>query len=67
MVTDFCLNNYYEITPRSPFLPSLDRIDNEAGYTKENTRIIWLIENYARNIFSDSDVENFCRRKLGLI
>lgn len=64
MLKEFCSCNYYTLVPRSPFLPSLDRLNSKKGYTETNTRVVWLIENYARNIFTDEDVLEFCRRKL---
>lgn len=62
----FCEENYFVLEPWHPFRPSVDRIDNGLGYTEENTRIVWYIENCCRNRFSDSDVLEFCRRKLGI-
>ena len=62
----FCETHYYVLGPKNPFQPSLDRIDGSKPYTPENTRVVWLIENYARNGFSDSEVVEFCKRKLGL-
>lgn len=69
LVKEFCQNNYYE-APRngkSPFQPSLDRIDTNKGYEMGNIRVVWLVENYARNSFSDEQVIEFCKRKLGLL
>ena len=66
-VTDFCKNNYHVLAVKSPFKPSVDRIDNKNGYTQNNVRIIWLIENYCRNTFTDEEVIEFCKRKLGLL
>lgn len=40
---------------------SLDRIDNEIGYFEGNVRFVSLIANYARNIFTDEQVIEFCR------
>lgn len=49
-------------TKISPFQASLDRLDNSKGYIKGNVRFVSLMFNYARNIFSDSDVIDFCNR-----
>lgn len=38
---------------RDPFQPSIDRIDNERGYEKDNVRIVCLIVNLARSDFGD--------------
>lgn len=65
-VIEFCACNHYSLDANSPFRPSLDRIDNKFGYTPENVRIVWLIENYARNVFTDQQVIEFCQRKLGI-
>ena len=62
----FCENNYHVLATRHPFMPSLDRIDSSQGYTLGNVRVVWLIENLARNLFTDDQVIEFCRRKLGI-
>ena len=67
MVSDFCKSNHYSLNGKDPFKPSLDRLDNLKGYTKENTRIVWMIQNYAQNTFTDDQVVEFCKRKLNLI
>jgi hypothetical protein len=66
LLIEFCTKNYFSIAPRHPFRPSCDRIDNARGYTKDNVRICWLIENYAKNVFTDEQVIEFCKRKLGI-
>lgn len=45
---------------KNPYSASVDRIDNTKGYVKGNIRFVALIYNYARNIFSDDEVINFC-------
>lgn len=68
MIKVFCENNYHsESTSKNPFKPSLDRIDSSNGYTKSNTKVCWMIENYCKNTFTDDEVIEFCMRKLGLI
>ena len=44
---------------RQAFSPSLDRIDNDKGYTPENTRLVCAMYNYCRNVARDEDVEYF--------
>lgn len=39
---------------------SLDRINNDKGYTQGNVRFVSVMFNMARNTFSDQDVLNFC-------
>ncbi len=39
---------------------SLDRIDSSKGYIKGNVRFIAVIANYAKNLFTDDDVIEFC-------
>jgi len=62
----FARDNYCDARRGSPFRPSVDRIDGAGWYTVKNVRVVWLIENYARNRFTDEDVVRFCRLKLGL-
>lgn len=63
----FAASNYCEFTPRSPFKPSLDRLNSKGTYEISNLRVCWMIENYARNTFTDLQVIEFCKRKLGLL
>lgn len=64
MVNEFCEQNYYDLSPGHPFRPSLDRVDKKKGYVTTNVRVIWYIENLARNVFDDAHVLEFCKRKL---
>lgn len=63
----FCAQQYHVLAPRHPFRPSLDRIDHKRSYMNDNVRIIWLIENYAKNVFTEEQLVEFCQRKLGLL
>lgn len=47
--------------PLTPYCASVDRIDNSKGYIKGNIRFISVMANYARNIFSDEEVIDFCK------
>jgi len=40
----------------SPFRPSIDRVDNSIGYTKENCRVTCVIYNKAKSDGIDEDV-----------
>lgn len=66
LIEKFCASNHFIIDHKSPFRPSVDRLDNTKGYTLDNIRICWLIENYCKNIFTDEQVIEFCKRKLGI-
>lgn len=43
-----------ESEKRRPFIPSIDRISSNKGYTKENVRIVWLAVNMALFTWGDS-------------
>lgn len=67
LVDEFCQNNYHVISlKKHPFKPSIDRVDSSKGYTMGNLKICWMIENLCKNTFSDADVIEFCKRKLGV-
>jgi hypothetical protein len=46
-------------TSHLPTNASLDRINNEVGYRRNNVRFVSLIANLARQQFSDEDVFDF--------
>ena len=66
IVVAFCESCYHNMEPGHPFRPSLDRVDNSKGYTNDNVKIVWLIENLARNRFTEEQLIEFCKRKLGI-
>lgn len=66
MVREFCDTHYHNLSRCHPFRPSIDRKVPEHGYTMENIKIVWVIENYARNRFTEDDVILFCKLKLGI-
>lgn len=41
---------------RGPWIPSLDKINPNEGYTEENTRVVCWIYNTAKNVYTDEDV-----------
>ena len=42
---------------RHPFSPSLDRINNDKGYTTRNVRVVCTMYNFCKNTALDEDVE----------
>lgn len=53
-------------TIRHPMSPSIDRIDTNRGYTKDNCRMVTLIFNTARSDWGDEVVIEFAKSLLGL-
>lgn len=49
----------------TPFRPSIDRIDNGKGYTKDNCRIVSVIYNKAKSDYRDSDVVKMAKGLVG--
>ena len=41
------------------FLPSVDRIDNNKGYTMDNIRIVTAAYNNVKNIYNDNEVSEW--------
>lgn len=46
---------------RRPFSPSIDRIDNSAGYTIENIQVVTSIVNNAKADYGDEEFVSMCR------
>lgn len=46
---------------KSPFQPSVDRINSSKGYTQKNCQVVCLIFNLAKNKFSEKDVYKFAK------
>lgn len=46
---------------KRPFAPSLDRIDCNGGYTKNNVRLVCTIVNIALNEFGDEAFDKMCQ------
>jgi uncharacterized C2H2 Zn-finger protein len=45
----------------NPNNASVDRIDNGLGYVENNVRFVSVMANYARNLFTDEQLINFCK------
>jgi hypothetical protein len=46
----------------NPWSPSLDRIDPNKGYTKDNVQVVALIYNRAKGADSENDVRQLARK-----
>lgn len=57
---DMTLDRKHQITQAS-----LDRIDSNKGYVKNNVRFICLIMNYAKNSWTDENVLEFLSKAFG--
>jgi hypothetical protein len=44
------------------YTASMDRIDPNKGYTKDNCQIVSIMANFAKNDFSDEDMKEFCKQ-----
>lgn len=44
----------------NPFSPSIDKIDSNGGYTKDNVRLVCTIVNLALNTFGEGDFKIMC-------
>jgi hypothetical protein len=45
----------------NPFAPSIDRIDNDLGYTKDNCQMVVWIYNCSKNTFNSKDLYKMCK------
>ena len=43
-----CKEEYNKTNNAHPYSPTLDRTDNKKGYTKENTKVVVAVYNYAK-------------------
>jgi hypothetical protein len=51
----------YNNEPSHPWQPSLDRLDNDGGYTMANLQLVCLMYNLAKNQRTDEEVVHFAR------
>ena len=45
----------------NPFAPSVDRINNSIGYTKDNCQMVVWIYNCSKNDFTEEDLYRMCK------
>lgn len=45
----------------NPFAPSIDRINNDLGYTTDNCQMVIWIYNCSKNNFSEKDLYTMCK------
>jgi|Laugrespbdmm15dd_1035085.scaffolds.fasta_scaffold17549_2 hypothetical protein len=50
---------------KNPWVPSIDRIDSSAPYSKENVQLVVYMYNVCKSEFRHADVVNFCRHVAG--
>jgi hypothetical protein len=48
---------------KRPWGASLDRIDSQRGYSRDNVRLVVTIANFARNVFDDSVFDRMCNAR----
>ncbi len=48
----------------NPFSPSVDRVDNNKGYTPDNCKMVVAIYNYAKLTFNEESLKIFCQEYL---
>lgn len=53
--------NTFDKMKRSPRRASVDRIDSNKDYTKDNIEFVSLIAQYAKNTFSKQELIDFCK------
>ena len=46
----------------NPYAPSIDRIDNNKGYTDDNIQITCMIYNFCKNQFTEIQVDDFIKK-----
>ncbi|BAZ13642.1 hypothetical protein NIES4071_54810 [Calothrix sp. NIES-4071] len=49
-----------ESSLRTIYRASVDRLDSSKGYTRDNIQFIAVIANFAKNVFTEQDLINFC-------
>ena len=50
-----------DFSSRTPWSPSIDKIDPKGGYTQKNCRVVAWWYNVAKQTFSDNEVLELCK------
>lgn len=58
----FVLNNCDQSGGKSPWGPSIDKINPNKGYTKDNIQLVCLMYNFCKGVWSDEEVKQFCKK-----
>ena len=61
---NFILDENEQNYTSHPFTPSIDRINSNKGYTKDNVRLVCVAVNYALNEFGESIFRQICEAYL---
>jgi hypothetical protein len=48
-----------------PFAVSVDRVDNNKGYTKNNVRLVCAVVNFSLNEFGEEIFDKMCEAYIG--
>lgn len=59
-VTNITFKLYPPNTVTNPFYPSIDRIDSDKGYTKDNCQVVIVGFNNLKGPFSHEALKSFC-------
>lgn len=61
VIPDICPVLKVKMERRTPYAPSIDRIDSSKGYIKGNVQVISLMANKMKNNSTEKDLRNFAQ------